>query len=151
MQIKDIMTKDVIAISPETLITEVADIMSKNRFHGVPVIEKGELVGIVTETDFYIRGTNISLPSFATFLEDIDTLEVKDFEKRRFLKKVVRAKAKDIMTSLCVTVPETMNLSELLSFYQKTEYHTLPVVNDQSKMVGIVTRSDLIHLLSISS
>ncbi len=151
MYIKDIMTKDVIAISPETMITEVADIMTKNRFHGVPVIEKGELVGIVTETDFYIRGTNISLPSFATFLEDIDTLEVKDFEKRRFLKKVIQARAKDIMTSSCITVPETMSLSDLLSFYQKTEYHTLPVVNDQNKMVGIVTRSDLIHLLSVSS
>ena len=151
MYVKDIMTRNVISISPETLITEVADIMTKNRFHGIPVIEKGELVGIVTETDFYIRGTNISLPSFATFLQDIDTVEVKDFSKKQFLKKIIRARAKDMMTSSCVTVPEMMSLFDLLSFYQKTEYHTLPVVNEQKSMVGIVTRADLIHLLSVSS
>lgn len=151
MQVKDIMTKNVITTSPDACVTEVADLMTSNRFHGIPVVEEKKLLGIITETDFYIRGTSISLPSFSSFLQDMDVASVNDFERKRFLKKIVRAKAKDIMTSPCFTVPESMSLPDLLTLYQHNEYHTLPVVNNENVIVGIVTRSDLIHLLSVSN
>ncbi|QQS61812.1 MAG: CBS domain-containing protein [Candidatus Moraniibacteriota bacterium] len=149
MKVQDIMTREVVSISSDTSVSEVATIMSKNRFHGVPVLEEGRLIGIITETDFYVRGTNIFLPSFITFLQDIDTVGPMHSKKKGFLKRVIQAKAKDIMTSQCITVDETMSLSDLLSFFQETNYHTLPVVDKDKKMIGIVTRTDLLKLISI--
>jgi len=61
MKVKDIMTKDVIFVSPETKINKVADKLIKHRIHGVPVIKEGKLVGIITETDFFTKNPlNIS-------------------------------------------------------------------------------------------
>ncbi len=49
--IRQVMTKDVVVINPETTIKETAEILSKNEFHALPVCENDNLVGIVTTTD----------------------------------------------------------------------------------------------------
>ena len=49
--IRQVMTKDVVIINPETTIKETAEILSKNEFHALPVCENDNLVGIVTTTD----------------------------------------------------------------------------------------------------
>ncbi|WP_421077436.1 CBS domain-containing protein [Methanothermococcus sp. Ax23] len=50
-KVKDIMTKDVIVISPEASINEAAEVMTKNKIKRLPVIKNGELVGIITRGD----------------------------------------------------------------------------------------------------
>ncbi|QBN18735.1 CBS domain-containing protein [Flavobacterium nackdongense] len=49
--VEQVMTKNLTTIFPETTIKEAAEILSKNEFHALPVIENGALVGIVTTTD----------------------------------------------------------------------------------------------------
>lgn len=49
--IRQVMTKDVVIINPETTIKETAEILSKNEFHALPVCDNDNLVGIVTTTD----------------------------------------------------------------------------------------------------
>lgn len=49
--IEQVMTKNVVTVNPETSIKEVAEIITKNEFHALPVVDNGELVGIVTTTD----------------------------------------------------------------------------------------------------
>ncbi|WP_367771926.1 CBS domain-containing protein [Flavobacterium sp. WC2421] len=49
--IRQVMTKEIVIISPETTIKETAEILSKNEFHALPVCENGVLMGIVTTTD----------------------------------------------------------------------------------------------------
>jgi CBS domain-containing membrane protein len=49
--VEQVMTKNLTTIFPETTIKEAAEILSKNEFHALPVIENGSLVGIVTTTD----------------------------------------------------------------------------------------------------
>jgi len=53
MQVKDIMIKKITYVSPEDNIMEVADIIFKKGFHGLPVVEKNKVVGIITEDDFF--------------------------------------------------------------------------------------------------
>ncbi len=56
MRVKDIMTKTVISVTPETSVSEALDIMTRSRVSGLPVIdEKGSLVGIVSEADLFKR------------------------------------------------------------------------------------------------
>jgi CBS domain-containing protein len=49
--IKQVMTKRLVTISPETTVKEAAEIIAQNEFHSLPVCENGILVGIVTTTD----------------------------------------------------------------------------------------------------
>mgnify|MGYP003434060487 FL=1 len=49
--VEQVMTKNLTTISPETTIKEAAEIISKNEFHALPVLENGLLVGIITTTD----------------------------------------------------------------------------------------------------
>jgi acetoin utilization protein AcuB len=49
--IEQVMTKDIVTITSETTIKEAAEILAKGEFHALPVVEDGDLVGIVTTTD----------------------------------------------------------------------------------------------------
>jgi len=65
------MTKNVSFVSPDTKITDVAEIMFKNRFHGLPVLDNDKIVGIITETDFFTKdAANLYLPSYISFLKE---------------------------------------------------------------------------------
>ena len=67
---KDIMTTDVITISPETEIAQAAQLLLENRINGVPVVnDAGELVGILCQSDLIIQQKNIPIPSLFTLLD----------------------------------------------------------------------------------
>lgn len=56
VKVKDFMTKDVISCSPDSSLVEVAEVMERNKIRGLPVLEKGKLVGIVTTYDLAVYG-----------------------------------------------------------------------------------------------
>lgn len=53
LKLSEIMTRDVITVTPETPVREAAQIMLDNKIAGLPVVEDGELVGIITESDIF--------------------------------------------------------------------------------------------------
>jgi predicted transcriptional regulator len=64
MQVKDIMSKNVITTNPEARVSDVAKLLHQHKIHGIPVVDGKHLVGIITETDFFIKGeVEIHLPS----------------------------------------------------------------------------------------
>ena len=66
----DIMTQEVISISPETEIAQAAKLLLTNRINGVPVInDASELVGILCQSDLIIQQKNIPIPSLFTLLD----------------------------------------------------------------------------------
>lgn len=150
MQVKDIMVKEVVTVDPETRITEVAKILFENRFHGVPVVKDGEIVGIITETDFFTKDSeNFFLPSYIKFLEK--NVNIKDLsgDQQGNVAKLFGAKATDIMSKNCTTIFEDMKLEDLLEFFKTTKFTTLPVVDEKNSLVGIVTVSDIINLIKV--
>jgi len=151
MLVKDIMSKMVVTVSPEMKLSEISGIMFQNRFHGLPVVEEGKLVGIITESDFFIKdAADIFLPSFVEFIGQNKILGKLSEEKEKELKSLLNIKARDIMSADCVTIFEDMSVEQLVAFFKTTNYKTLPVLNDKEELSGIVTRSDVLNLISIS-
>ena len=143
---KDIMTTDVITISPEAEVAQAAQLLLEKRINGVPVVnEAGELVGILCQSDLIIQQKNIPIPSLFTLLDGfIPLTSSKKIDKE--VKKIAATKVEDAMTANPVTVTPDTGIEEIAAFMVEKNYHTLPVV-DGGKLVGIVGKEDVLRTL----
>ena len=143
---KDIMTREIISVSPETEITRTAKLLLDNRINGVPVLdEAGELVGILCQSDLIVQQKNIPIPSLFTLLDGYIPLTIiKRLDKE--VKKIAATKAADAMTPHPVTISPDTGIEEVASLMVEKNYHTLPVV-DGGNLVGIVGKEDVLRTL----
>lgn len=148
MQTKDIMTQNIISVSPDNKVAEVAEILFQHGFHGLPVVENGKIVGIITENDFFIKDHGITfLPSYLSCLNEEGAADSASIEKK---KELMNLEARDIMTKDVVTVSLDMEVSDLLEFIKKTRFNTLPVVDEYKNILGVVTLVDVIGMVKQS-
>ncbi|HEX8973967.1 MAG TPA: CBS domain-containing protein [Patescibacteria group bacterium] len=147
MQIKDIMTKGVITVEKETSVSDVARIMREHKIHGIPVVEGKHVVGIITETDFFVKGeTEIHLPSYVDFLTKTGIAHDQKSEEKEEFNEILQAKAGDIMTEDCVTIEPEADVKDFLKIVKEKDLHTVPVAVGDILM-GVVTVADVIKLL----
>ncbi|HEX3505156.1 MAG TPA: CBS domain-containing protein [Xanthobacteraceae bacterium] len=144
MQVKDIMTRNVISVAPDESITKAARLMLQNHISGLPVIANGgELIGIVTEGDFLRRGelgTQRRRPKWLEFIVG----------PGRLAEEYVQAsgrKVDEVMTTDPVTVVEDDTLERVVELMERRHVKRLPVTRD-GRVVGIISRSNLMHALA---
>jgi CBS domain-containing protein len=143
MKASDVMTKRVISIEADAPIMAAVRLMLQNRISGLPVVgRKGELVGMVTEGDFLRRseiGTQRHRNRWLEFLVG----------PGRLADEYVHAsgrKVEEVMTREPITVTEDTPLDEAVGLMERHRIKRLPVVRD-GKLVGIVTRANIMHAL----
>lgn len=144
MRAHQIMTKDVITVTPHTSIEDAARIMLRTHISGLPVQDDaGHLVGIVSESDFLRRseiGTGRKRPAWLQFLIGPGRAAA-DFVRER------GRKIEDVMTENPVTVDEETPLEDLVSLMEKKGIKRLPVMSGNT-LKGIVTRSNLLQAVA---
>lgn len=144
MQVKDIMTRNVISISPDESIMKAARLMLQNRISGLPVIDlNGELMGIVTEGDFLRRGelgTQRRRPKWLEFIVGPGRLA------EEYVHSAGR-KVDEIMTTDPVTASEDDSLEKVVEVMERRHVKRLPVTR-AGHVVGIISRSNLMHALA---
>jgi CBS domain-containing protein len=144
--IKDIMTKDVVSVTLETSLIEVAKLLTEKKFNGVPVIDAtGILVGIITEYNLISNQSGIHLPTLQAVLGN---LSVFGKDKKEFSDEVAavsKLTAKDVMNNDPLTLPNTATYEEVVKTFQ--DHHgvnPIPVVDSTRKLVGVVSRFDVL-------
>ena len=144
---KDIMTRIVVTVKPETSIEELASLLVKHQISGVPVLdEKGELYGIVTENDLISQNKRLHIPTVVSFLDAAIYLESsKKFEAE--VKRITATKAGDICSRKVLTVTEDTTLVDIATIMDEKKTHLLPVVKN-GKMVGIVGKRDVVKAVA---
>lgn len=146
------MTTNVVAVAPSAKVSEIAEILQKYHFTGVPVVDGSKKVlGIITERDFIASDSKLYLPTYIKMLGDLDFVQN---DKKRLPEEVVEvmhASAKDIMSTRLVTASPKMNLSELASMFAAFRINPIPVISESGLLVGIVSRSDLIKLFAFKN
>ena len=126
MAVKDLMTRKVVYISPNTTIAHAADMMREQKLHRLPVIENDQLVGLVTE------GTIAEAsPSKATSLSI--------YEMNYLLNKT---KVGDVMIRDVVTISQFASLEDATYLMLKNKIGILPVV-DNEQLYGVITDRDI--------
>lgn len=145
---KDIMTKEVISVTPDMALSDVAEIFSKYKFDGVPVLnEEGVLEGIITEYDL-ISKDSLHLPTLKKVMEN---LPISKQDTERFKEDVLdklNIKAKDIMNKEPLVVSPDTGYEEVIKIFQ--EHHRvnpIPVIDEKRKVIGIITRFDVLKPL----
>ncbi len=144
MQVKDIMTRNVISIAPDESIMRAARLMLQNRISGLPVIDlNGELMGIVTEGDFLRRGelgTQRRRPKWLEFIVGPGRLADE------YVHTAGR-KVDEVMTTDPVTASEDDSLETVVEIMERRHVKRLPVTRG-GRVVGIISRSNLMHALA---
>ena len=148
IKVKDIMTKEVISVSPETEITNAAKILLENRINGLPVIDAfGRLIGILCQSDLVAQQKGIPVPSVFTLLESfIPLTSIKRIDKE--MEKIAALTVKEAMTLEPVTVSPETDIEDVAKLMVDKKYHTLPVV-EGGKIVGIVGKEDVLKTLIV--
>ena len=146
LKAKDIMTKELITVSPETEIVHATKLLLENQINGVPVIdETGKLVGILCQSDLIAQQKKLPVPSFFTFLDGLITLtSMKQFEKE--VQKIAATTVSQAMTPNPVVVRPDTGIEEVAALMVDSGFHTIPVV-DQGALVGIVGKEDILKTL----
>jgi CBS domain-containing protein len=144
MQVKYVMTRNVIAITADEPVLKAARLMLQNRISGLPVVDAaGKLVGIVTEGDFLRRGeigTQRQRPKWLEFL--VGPGRMADEYVHTSGRKV-----DEVMTPDPYTVTEDDALEAVVELMERHRVKRLPVMRD-GQLVGIVSRANLMHALA---
>lgn len=146
MLAKEIMTTDVITVSPDERVDVVTKLLIDNKISGIPVVDQeNHILGIVTEKDLLIKAGELKVPFYITLFDSIIFME----NPMRFnsnLKKYTASKVKDAMTTKVVVVDENTPVQEIAEMMQGKGVNRLPVVRN-NKLIGIVTRNDVLKAL----
>ncbi len=146
LSVKDIMTRKLITVSPETEITQAARLLLENRINGVPVVdEAGRLVGILCQSDLISQQKNLPIPSLFTFLDGYISLASTKQIKKQAQKIAAITVAQAMTPNPVVVYPET-NIQTVAALMVDKSFHSLPVVED-GKLVGIVGKEDILKTL----
>jgi CBS-domain-containing membrane protein len=130
---RDAMTRSVITVAPDQRLAELERIFEVHTFNGCPVIENGQLAGIVTKLDF-LKAFLFDTRSVAPLYENI-------------MQKTVR----DVMTATVVTVREDHPLLGVLRMMVDLRTKSFPVVNQDGAVVGMIAREDVARALRQST
>lgn len=140
LRVRDVMTREVVTVARGASAAEVAEAMAGRGVSGLPVVDpNGHVAGVVSEKDLLSRasfhGPASAMGLVAAALRQGGTLRV-DLADRR---------AEDLMTTPALTVREDAPLGEATALLRRG-INRLPVVAADGRLVGIVSRGDLLLL-----
>jgi CBS domain-containing protein len=145
--VRDLMRTDVPTVAPTDSIATVARLMADSGLPGVPVIDGGEIVGIINEKDLIARQADVDVPAPVGFFDAIFTVDAgQDFDDE--LRHVFAVTAGQLMTSPVYNILETATLSQVATLMIDEDVNPVPVVDESLRLVGIVARSDLVRLIA---
>ncbi len=127
MYVKDHMTANPITIDPDVTLSRALEIMGKNHFHRLPVVKDGKLVGLITE-------------GIVNETSGKDSTSLSIYELNYLLS---RTYAGEIMITDVKTVTEDAWIEEAAEIMLQNSINVLPVVDENQKVLGIITEKDL--------
>ncbi|SDK96124.1 CBS domain-containing protein [Franzmannia pantelleriensis] len=146
MQAFDVMTSDVISVSVDTEVREIAGLLIEHRISAVPVVgAEDKVLGIVSEGDLMHRVETGTERRSSWWLANL-------FSGTQSAGEYVKShgrKAGEIMTPDPVTITEDTPLDEVAKLLEKHHIKRVPVVRD-GRLVGIVSRANLLHGLAMA-
>lgn len=147
----DIMTNatDVISVFPDTSLIDAAKIIAEHNFDGVPVVNENHiLLGILTEYDLVSKGSLIHLPTFQLILQNLHVFKKDQNQFQKEIDMLSALKVRDVMNSDPLTLSEDATYEDVVkTFSEHHRVNPIPIINKEKKIVGVVSRFDVLKPL----
>jgi len=147
MKAMDVMVRDVVTVKPETDVATAIKLLVENDISALPVVDHtGTVVGVISEADLVRRteiGTDKQRPWWLEALTP-GSLLAEEFSKSHGWT------VGEIMSPHVVSAPEDASLGEIAALLERHRIKRVPIIKD-GKLVGIVSRSNLIQALALAS
>jgi acetoin utilization protein AcuB len=127
--IKEVMARPVIFVDMDATIGKMYELFQKHKFHHLPVVEEGELVGVISDRDI-LRQISPFIGTISEQLRDRNTLNKK---------------AHQIMTRKPVTISENDSLLNAAKLMTTQRISCLPVIGETGKLTGMITLKDIVR------
>ncbi|MEQ9358769.1 MAG: CBS domain-containing protein [Coleofasciculus chthonoplastes F3-SA18-01] len=145
--VAEVMSRDPIAVSPQTPIKEAMKILAERRISGLLVVnDAGKLVGIISETDLLWQQTGVEPPVYIVFLDSVIYLE-NPARYEEELHKALGQTVGEVMTQNPVVVKPDQPLRKAAKLMQDKSLRRLAVTDNQGKVIGVLTAGDIVRAM----
>jgi len=151
MKIRDVMTTEVVTLSPDETVLGASLKLSDKRISGAPVVDSsGKVIGVFSEADILkkLKITSKTLrmiyPSLCSVCVSFQEEETER-ETIEAYKEVAALKVGDLMTAPAETVGSELDVRDAIKKMVGKRINRLPVVNEAGKSIGIITRGDILR------
>jgi len=144
---KTVMTKKVVTLTPEDSVKKAAKVLVDNDISGAPVVDSaGKLVGLISESDLIIQDVKLKYPTYIHLLDSFIFLgSQRHYEET--LRRAAAAKVGELMREEVVTAGPATDLEEIATLMADKHVGRIPIIDDD-KVVGIITKGDIVRTLS---
>ncbi|BBL67144.1 histidine kinase [Methanoculleus chikugoensis] len=156
VQVRNVMTPDPVTVRVDSPVSEAAGLLRKYHIGGLPVMDGDRVAGIVTETDILSLldvgdiSDDLWLPSPLEVIE-VPVREFINWEKtKRALTEIGNVEVRRVMSSPVVAIDEDADIADAAAQMLHEGIARLPVLRD-GRLVGIVTRADIVRGIGMSS
>ncbi len=147
MKVKEIMSTDVITVSTEEAVEQCARLLQEHNISGLPVLDAaGKVAGMVTEGDLIRRASRVKAPGYLEILGGLIYLG----SPKKFVDELQRAmslEAGQLMTKDVISVMPDDSVEQAATLMVEKKISRLPVIDKEGKLVGIVSRRDIMASL----
>jgi CBS domain-containing protein len=137
--VQDVMTKDVVAVEGDTPYKQIAEILAERKISGVPVVDsEGHVLGVVSEADLLAKAEYPEAERRRHLLDRPGTAQAR--------RRANAGVARDLMTAPAVTIDDRTSIVRAAKQMDRHQVKRLPVVDELGRLVGIVSRRDLVKI-----
>lgn len=135
--VQDVMTTDVLSVHKLESVISVAHILSEKNISGMPVVDKQKrVIGVITQADIL---SIVGVRRDHTFRDLLKHMLGEPLPERRSGDIVA-----DIMSSSPVTITPDVTIAKVAQIMDEKKIRRLPVVDDKKRLVGIISRADIL-------
>lgn len=146
--VAEIMTTDVITVSPETSLQSAIQILAERDISGLPVIDnQGNLVGVISETDLTWQATGVDTPPYIMLLDSVIYLQ-NPTKHNQEIHKALGQTVGEAMSNQPITVGQNQLVREAARIMHDKKVRRLPVIDEESNLVGMITQGDVIKMMA---
>ncbi|MBD2312533.1 CBS domain-containing protein [Desertifilum sp. FACHB-1129] len=142
--VADVMTRDPVVVNPKATLQQAINTLAEHRISGLPVVEEGKLIGVISESDLLWQETGVTPPPYIMLLDSVIFLQnPATYEKD--LHKAMGLTVAEVMSDRPITIEVDRPLKDAAKLMHERNIRRLPVLDEAGTLVGILTRGDIIR------
>ncbi|GAB4537724.1 MAG: CBS domain-containing protein [Pleurocapsa sp.] len=146
--VADVMTANPVAVNPQTPLQEAIKILAEKKISGLPVTdEQNKLVGVISESDLMWQETGVETPPYIMFLDSVIYLQ-NPARHNKEIHKALGQTVAEVMSDRPVTIKSHQSVKEAARIMHEKKIRRLPVIDEESKLIGIITQGDVIRMMA---